>query len=169
MPYLVGPDIYSRVFCARSESSARNASLIAALVVVPLSLLLATLGVLIFSLFPGIPPESALTTALAELAPVGLKGVIVVGVLGAIMSSADTTLISASTILSLNLFGPSFGLDERGRFRLTRFFVVILGLSPGDSPPFSRELSPHFSWPTRFLSGGWPFRPWGVSGETVWG
>ena len=50
-----------------------------------------------------------------------------VGVLGAIMSSADTTLISASTILSLNVLGPWFGLDERRRLRLTRVFVVLLG------------------------------------------
>ncbi len=128
MPYLVGPDIYSQVLCAKTEHSARNASLIAALVIIPLSLLLATLGLLIHALFPGIAPESALTTALAELAPVGLKGLIVVGVLGAIMSSADSTLISASTILSLNIFGPLFGLDERGRLRLTRVFVVLLGV-----------------------------------------
>jgi SSS family solute:Na+ symporter len=127
MPYLVGPDIFSRVLCARSESSARNASLLAALVVIPLSFLLATLGLLIHSLFPGLPPEAALPSALTSLAPVGLKGLIVVGVLGAIMSSADTTLISASTILSLNVVSPLFGLEKTGQLRLTRAFVVALG------------------------------------------
>ncbi|MBT8397575.1 MAG: sodium:solute symporter family protein [Gemmatimonadetes bacterium] len=127
MPYLVGPDIYSRVLCAESEGSARSASLYAALAVIPLSLLLAVLGLLIHALFPGIAPEAALTTALAELAPVGVKGVIVIGVLGAIMSSADTTLISASTILSLNVLDPVFELGERGRLRLTRVLVVALG------------------------------------------
>ncbi len=128
MPYLVGPDIYSRVLCARSESSARNASLLAALVVIPLSFLLATLGLLIHSLFPGLSPEAALPAALTSLAPVGLKGLIVVGVLGAIMSSADTTLISASTILSLNVVSPLLGLEKAGQLRLTRAFVVALGL-----------------------------------------
>ena len=127
MPYLVGPDIYSRVLCARNEMSARNASLIAALVVIPLSLLLATMGLLIHSLFPGLSPETALPSALAGLAPVGVKGLIVVGVLGAIMSSADTTLISASTILSLNVVSPLFGLGRADQLRLTRAFVVVIG------------------------------------------
>ena len=120
MPYLVGPDIYSRVLCARSEASARRASLLASLLVIPLSLLLATLGLLIQSLIPGLVPEEALPAALSEFAPVGLKGLIVVGVLGAIMSSADTTLISASTIVSLNVATPLFGLGKEAGLRLTR-------------------------------------------------
>jgi len=127
MPYLVGPDIYSRVLCARSEKSARNASLIAAMVVIPLSLLLAVLGLLIHSLFPGLAPESALPWALTELAPAGIKGLIVVGVLGAIMSSADTTLISASTIVSLNVLTPLLGFGKERQLRATRVLVVAFG------------------------------------------
>ena len=127
MPYLVGPDIYSRVLCARSEASARNAALSAGLVVIPLSLLLATLGLLIRSLFPGLSPEAALPAAITSLAPLGVKGLIVVGVLAAIMSSADTTLISASTILSLNVVGPLLALEKSQQLRLTRMFVVLLG------------------------------------------
>jgi len=61
--------------------------------------------------------------------------VIVAGLLGAIMSSADTTLISASTILSLNVVSPvSARWRERGespspqqQLRLTRIFVVAVG------------------------------------------
>jgi len=128
MPYLVGPDIYSRVLCAKSADSARNAALFAALAVIPLSFLLATLGLLIHTQFPGLTPEAALPTALSELAPVGLKGLIVVGVLGAIMSSADTTLISAATILSLNVASPLTRMERAGQLGLTRVFVVVLGV-----------------------------------------
>jgi SSS family solute:Na+ symporter len=127
LPYLVGPDIYSRVLCARGESSAKRASLLAALAVVPLSFLLAGAGLLIRAQFPDLPPESALPTALAGLAPEGLKGLIVVGVLGAIMSSADTTLISAATILSLNVMGSGAERDRSAQLRMTRTFVVVLG------------------------------------------
>jgi SSS family solute:Na+ symporter len=128
MPYLVGPDIYSRIFCADSEGSAKNAALLAAVTVIPLSFLMAGLGVLIHGQYPGLLPEAALPTALSELAPAGVKGLIVVGVLGAIMSSADTTLISASTILSINLVSPVFGIGQAGQLRLTRLFVVTVGI-----------------------------------------
>lgn len=136
LPYLVGPDIYSRVLCAQHGRIARNASLVAAVVVIPVSLLLALLGVLIHAQFPGLAPESALPIAVMQLAPAGLKGVIVAGLLGAIMSSADTTLISASTILSLNVVSPVSARRREGvgspsrqqQLRLTRIFVVVVGV-----------------------------------------
>ena len=113
LPYLVGPDIYSRVLCARDARAARNAGLMAALVVIPLSFLLAFLGLALHVWSPGLAPESALPSAVMALAPGGLKGLIVIGILGAVMSSADTTLISASTILSLNVVTPCGGSEER--------------------------------------------------------
>jgi SSS family solute:Na+ symporter len=129
MPYLVGPDIYTRILCARDERVARRAGLLAGAAVIPLSLLLAFLGLAIRGQFPGIPPEAALPHAVSVLAPVGLKGLIVVGVLGAIMSSADTTLISASTVLSLNVVSPVAKLGREGELKLTKAFVVILGVA----------------------------------------
>jgi Na+/proline symporter len=52
---------------------------------------------------------------------------VVVGVLGAIMSSADTTLVSASTILSRNVVSPLASLGRQEELRLTRIFVVLVG------------------------------------------
>jgi len=127
MPYLVGPDIYSRVLCARDGDSARRASLLAAAAVVPISLILALLGLLIHASFPGITPEAALPHAVSVLSPAGLKGLIVVGIMGAIMSSADTTLISASTVVSLNVVSPLAGLDQKGELRLTKTLVLVIG------------------------------------------
>jgi SSS family solute:Na+ symporter len=128
LPYLVGPDVYSRVLCARNETAARNAGLLASAIVIPLSILLAGLGLTIHAIFPGLQPEDALPFAVTNLAPVGLKGLIVVGILGAVMSSADTTLVSASTILSLNVVSPVLGLGKQGQLRLTRSFVVVVGV-----------------------------------------
>jgi SSS family solute:Na+ symporter len=129
LPYIVGPDIYSRVLCAKDGVAARKAALLAAVFVVPISFILAFLGVSLQAGFPGVVPEEALPTALGALAPAGLKGLIVVGLLGAVMSSADTTLISASTILSLNVVAPMKSLDQRSRLRLTRVAVVMVGLA----------------------------------------
>jgi SSS family solute:Na+ symporter len=128
LPYLVGPDIYSRVFCARDGRAARRAGLAAAALVIPLSFVLALVGILIRVRFPDVTPEAAFPLAVTSLAPVGLKGLIVVGVLGAIMSSADTTLMSASTILSLNVVDRWAKLDAPGQLRLTRVFVVVVGV-----------------------------------------
>jgi SSS family solute:Na+ symporter len=128
LPYLVGPDIYSRILCAREGQTARRAVLGAAIVAIPLSFLLAFFGVLAQAKFPGIPPESALPQTLSTLIPVGLKGLIVAGFLGAIMSSADTCLISASTIFTLNVVSrPGSSTNKERHHRITRGMVLLFG------------------------------------------
>ncbi len=127
LPYLVGPDIYSRVLCARDDRVARRSALLAGMVVIPLSFLLAFFGVLTRAQFAGIPAETALPETLNVLIPVGLKGLIIAGFLGAIMSSADTCLISASTILSLNVIRPFYGASKEEHLRITRVALLAVG------------------------------------------
>jgi SSS family solute:Na+ symporter len=128
LPYLVGPDIYSRILCARDNRVARRASLLASGFVIPLAFLLAFFGLMARAHFPGIPPEAALPKTLITLIPAGLKGLIVAGFLGAIMSSADTCLISASTILTLNVIRPFFGTGRERNLSITRVMVLIIGI-----------------------------------------
>ncbi|MBW1978675.1 MAG: sodium:solute symporter family protein [Deltaproteobacteria bacterium] len=125
-PYLVGPDIYSRVLCAHDDAVARSAAFQAALIVIPLSFLLAFFGLLARGHFPGIHPEEAFPRTLNLLVPGGLRGLIIAGFLGAIMSSADTCLISASTIFSLNVLRPISRLKSGG-LKTTKAAVLILG------------------------------------------
>ena len=127
LPYLVGPDIYSRVMCARNDQVARRSALLAALAVIPLGFLLAFFGILARLQFPGIPAEAALPETLSVLIPQGLRGLIVAGFLGAIMSSADTCLISASTILSLNVIRPLYAGSKEQHLRVTRGALLAVG------------------------------------------
>ncbi len=127
LPYLVGPDIYSRVLCARETGVAQNASLFAAMIVIPLSFLLAFFGVLASARFPGIAPDAALPKTVSVLIPIGLKGLIVAGFLGAVMSSADTCLISAATILTLNVIRPIYRAEDESHLKITRGIVVLIG------------------------------------------
>jgi len=127
LPYLVGPDIYSRILCARNDQVASRSALLAATVVMPLSFLLAFFGVLARAQFPGIPPEAAFAETLDVLIPQGLKGLIAAGFVGAIMSSADTCLVSASTILSLNVIRPFYGASKDEHLRITKWTILVVG------------------------------------------
>lgn len=127
LPYLAGPDIYSRALCARDNVVAKRSSLIASVVVIILSLVLAMIGLLAFVKFPGLNPELALPKTLSELIPIGLKGIITAGFLGAIMSSADTCLISASTILSRNVISPIKKIPDNQQLTTTRTGIILIG------------------------------------------
>ncbi|MCP4668093.1 MAG: sodium:solute symporter family protein, partial [Deltaproteobacteria bacterium] len=127
LPYLVGPDIYSRVLCSRDDGVAKKSALMAAMIVIPLSFVLAFFGLVAKAQFTGIPPEAALPKTVALLVPIGLKGLVVAGFLGAIMSSADTCLLSASTIFSLNVIRPFTKARKERNLMITRAAVLVIG------------------------------------------
>jgi SSS family solute:Na+ symporter len=140
LPYLVGPDIYSRVLCARDDSVARRSALISAMAIIPISLVLAALGVLLRELYPGIAQEAALPAAIDQLIPAGLAGLIATGFLAAIMSSADTTLVSASTILSLNVVAAGTEMARARQLVTTRVAVLGVGLGAGVIAAFQQGI-----------------------------
>ena len=127
LPFLVGPDLYSRVLCAKDGAVARRSVFVAAAAVVPIAVMLAVLGVLIRARFPEIVPEAALPEAIGRLFPIGVKGLIVAGFLAAIMSSADTTLVTAATILSLNVLSPLGSESDDRRLGHTKICLVAVG------------------------------------------
>jgi SSS family solute:Na+ symporter len=142
LPYLAGPDIYSRVLCARDESTAKRAAFIAAGAIVPVSFLLALLGMLIGLQLPGLAPDAALPTALSELVPIGIAGLTIAGFLAAVMSSADTTLVSAATIFSLNVVGAGKPVAPPQQLAITRTAVLGVGLAAWLLASFQQGIIP---------------------------
>ena len=129
LTYVVGPDMYSRLFCAKDSKTARTSVLWAALFIIPLAFGITLIGMGASVLFPQISPEQAFPTVIKEILPPFMGGIVLAALLCAVMSSADTTLLSASTILVVNIVGwfkPS--LSERKILSLSRWGVVALGV-----------------------------------------
>lgn len=119
--FLVGPDIYSRVFCARNEKTATQSILIVALLLLPVSFILTYLG--IFS--QTIDNEGIISFA-QHLLPAWAYGLFIAALLSAVMSSADTTLLTSSIILNELVTG---NLDKNSSLKFTRLLIIIFGLS----------------------------------------
>ena len=129
LTYVVGPDMYSRLFCAKDGGTARVSALWAALFIVPIAFGITLIGMGASALFPQISPEQALPMVIKEVLPPFLGGIVLAALLCAVMSSADTTLLSASTILTVDIIGrfrPS--LHQGQMVTLTRWMIVVLGL-----------------------------------------
>lgn len=129
LTYVVGPDMYSRLFCARDVKTARLSVFWTALLMVPLALAIVTIGMGASVMFPEIAPAQAFPAVIKEVFPPLLGGLVLAALLSAFMSSADTTLLSASTILMVDIVGrlkPS--LSQRKVLSLTRWGIVIVGL-----------------------------------------
>jgi SSS family solute:Na+ symporter len=116
-------DSYTRIVSAKDAKSARNGTYIAALVVVVLALSCTFIGMAAKVIIPDIGENnSALAAMIVEVFPHGVKAVVLIGILCAIMSTADISIIIAST---------SGTKDIYMRFinpKATEKQVVLLGL-----------------------------------------
>lgn len=98
------------------------------MIIAPLALAITVIGMGASALYPQIAPDQAFPTVIREILPPFLGGVVLAALLCAFMSSADTTLLSTSTILTIDIFGrfwPSLRQDKSPSF--TRLGVVLLG------------------------------------------
>ena len=123
--FLVGPDIYSRLFCAKDTGTAKKAVIVTAVTLVAAAFLLAFIGIYGARFYK--KPNGSILFAIAkgELPPL-LTLVLYFSMLSAIMSSADTTLFTAGGLLS-QFFRCK--MDSPESVRTTKFCIVSLGVS----------------------------------------
>jgi SSS family solute:Na+ symporter len=128
LTYVVGPDMYSRIFSTRDDKAARAATFSTATLLVPVALAVTVTGIGAAALFPQISPEAALPTVIKELFSPLPAGIVLAALLCAVMSSADTTLLSAGTILTVDIIGcfrPP--LEQRHVLPHSRLTITALG------------------------------------------
>jgi len=129
LTYVVGPDMYSRLFCARDIKTARLSVFLTALLIIPFAFAITLIGMGASALFPQISPEQAFPTIINGVLPPFLGGLVLAALLAAVMSSADTCLLTVSTILTVDIVGrfkPS--LSQKEIISLSRWGIVVVGL-----------------------------------------
>jgi SSS family solute:Na+ symporter len=127
--YVVGPDMYTRLFCARDEKTAQKATFLSASAFVPLAFAIVLIGMGARLLYPHISPEQAFPQVISGVLPPWMGGLVLAALVAALMSSADTCLLSQGVILTQDIikrFIPS--LSEKRILLLTRLNVIVLGL-----------------------------------------
>ncbi len=129
LTYVVGPDIYSRLFCAGDAGIARKSALWTAGLMVPVALSLVVIGMGAAALYPESAAGQAFPTVIREVLPSAVGGIVLAALLCAFMSSADTTLMTAGTILSLDIVGGLRpGFDEKKLLAVSKGGIVVIGL-----------------------------------------
>jgi solute:Na+ symporter, SSS family len=125
--YVVGPDIYSRIFCAESRSTARRSILLTALIIIPFALCITFIGIYASFRFPELDRHqgSALIPVMLQTLPDWSVGLLIAALLSAVMSSGATTLLTSSMIISDPV---SKGLDTRYSLRNTKLIMLVVGL-----------------------------------------
>ena len=120
--------IVQRVLGSKDIPNARWGLMLAGLLkFVPLFIMVIP-GAMAISLFPGIDnPDMLFPTVMTEILPVGLFGLVLAGLVSAIMSSVDSTLNSASTLLVVDFIKPrNPALSDKRMAEYGRYTTLIL-------------------------------------------
>jgi SSS family solute:Na+ symporter len=125
--------IVQKILSAKNVSAARSGAILTAFMKILPAFILVFPGLIAAALFPGIRGDEAYPTLLnASFIPTGIKGLVLVGVLAALMSSLSSCFISTSTLFTMDLyryFQPNAG-DKKlvlvGRLATTA--MVIIGI-----------------------------------------
>jgi len=125
--FVVGPDIYSRLFCAKNGKTAQQSIIIVATILIPFAFILTYLGIIAADNLPleTIKNSVALVELMKQYLSEWLVGLIAAALLSAVLSSADTTLLTASIILSEF---RSTDIDNKKSLKRTKIRIIILGV-----------------------------------------
>ena len=130
LSFFVGMDSFTRMFAAKSERAAKHGTLWAAAFLLPLAVGTVWLGMTAAQVVPGVEnANSVLTAFVMEVFPVGLKGLMLVGILAALMSTADICILTASANGSQDIYQRYVNPDVSPRrlFRLSVILAVVFG------------------------------------------
>ncbi len=126
---LVATEVVGRVIAARSGVVASRATLAAGALYIAIGSIPVLIALLAGPLVGELAdPEALLPTVARDLLSPLLFAVFAGGLVAAILSTVDSTLLVASGLLEHNLIGPVFGVtDERRKVRIARAGVFAFG------------------------------------------
>ncbi|MBR3538980.1 MAG: sodium:solute symporter family protein [Eubacterium sp.] len=104
--YFLGPDILSRNFLSKDERTAKKSAWMAGIILAAVALIITLIGIWARLYVTPEQLEGQKTLLyLAGIVPKGIGIILSLGLLSAILSSTDTCMINAATILTRDLFG----------------------------------------------------------------
>lgn len=134
LSFFTGMDSYTKCFAAKDERAAKRGSLLAALAMLLVAIGATLMGLAARVKYPGLTDSGDVAYRLIfDYFPSGMRSIALVGVLAAIMSSADICILTASANLSKDIYQRHIGKDkgEKHLFAVgivCSFIVGLLGL-----------------------------------------
>lgn len=127
---LIATELVGRVVATRNENVAARSALMAGAMYVAVGLIPLLIGLIGRQVVPPLADAEQVVPAVAQqLLPTGLFIVFVGGLLSAILSTVDSTLLVSSGLLSHNLIVPVFGIvAEAQKVLVARLAVASFGL-----------------------------------------
>jgi len=127
---VIATELVGRVIATRTPGIARASALTAGALYICVGMIPVFIGLVAGPLVPTLAdPEQLLPTIAAQLLPTIGFAVFAGGLISAILSTVDSTLLVASGLMSHNLIVPIFSIaDETTKVRVARGGVMVFGI-----------------------------------------
>lgn len=134
MSFIVSMDSFTRSYAAKSPSAARNGPLLAVGLIIVIGGAATWIGLTAGLLFPEVTSgDNVLPMFIEQLFPTGLKGLVLVGLLAAVMSTADICILTVSANATHDVYqrfvNPA--ASERQLFKISIAASALVGLMAG--------------------------------------
>ena len=124
--FVVGPRyLFACFLCKRFENSLQERYCCVALVLIPFGFVLSYVGIYSATFHSGAQNSSSLVNLANSVLPEWAVGILVAALISAVLSTAATTLLTASMILS-ELFHKD--INNKKSFRQTKLFIIGVGI-----------------------------------------
>ena len=119
-----------RLFLSKKAHHTVKATLWSGIFSFPFFAITGFIGIIALTINPDLNPNLALPFVITEVLPIGLKGLVIAGVISIVMSSADSFLNGASVAFTHDVVKPlrSMEMEEKQELIVTRIFNLFVGI-----------------------------------------
>ncbi len=122
------PAIFQRIAMAKDVKQITASFTISAIVCFILLLILSWISIIMVSINPDIPSQDILKHIIFEQTSVGMRGVILVGILATVMSTIDSYINSTSVIIIHDFCAPLKIAQKSNQLILARIASLLIGI-----------------------------------------
>lgn len=129
---MIGQDIWQRVFTAKTDKIAKTGTIAAGLYSVVWSIAMAVTGLIAVVVVPDLAnAQEALPRVILAVLPTGFQGLVLAGIISAIMSTASGTILASSTLIINDLILPykKNADNKKQELLLTRLVTITVGIA----------------------------------------
>jgi solute:Na+ symporter, SSS family len=124
------PPYTQRAFSTPDAANARKGYTISGIFAFFFYFVTASIGLVALVLYPNIEPDQAIPTAVKNILPIGITGLVVAALLAVIQSTASSYLNSTAVVFVRDIYEPfDPNLSERRRLWLQRIITLVVGVA----------------------------------------
>ena len=122
------PAIFQRIAMAKNTNQIRQSFIIAGFTCLFLMIMIDWIGILLLSTHPDLPPNEVVKHLIFDYSYVGLKGLILAGIMAMLMSTADS-YINSTSVLVVHDFCKPLGINIiKNELNFSRLASLLIGI-----------------------------------------